>query len=144
ILVVGHLSRGTPLDRNEVSLAIGMTEFSALIQARSALMAGLGAGPEQPVVFIDAIPGHAGIVRDAALGGDAQLLKYFARRGAELFGIAESAGNFVDDSPVFARTVRRCHGSAMADDAAFHVGRRTVIFFHQRACEHDVGVAGSL
>ena len=54
-------------------------------------------------------------------------------RGAELnfVRIAKPAGDFVDDLPVFARTFRRRDGLAMPDYAAFDIGRRTLIFFHQ-------------
>src|SRR5690606_16179793 len=121
----------------EAGLAVGEVERAGALrhgvpragleQARRALRAGRGdalrhlvrARPEHPEVLLDALPGHAGVVHDAALRGHAQLLEHLAGVGERHALLApERPGDVLDDPPVLPRLAGRVDGPVDLDDAA--------------------------
>ena len=54
VLLIGHLGRGTPFDRDEVGFAVRMTKLSALIQARSSWMVLARDKARKAIVFLNA------------------------------------------------------------------------------------------
>src|SRR5262249_42491823 len=117
ILGVGVLDRRFVGGRMESGLAVREVEGSGssgdripgtrFEETRRAGMVLGRAGPEDAVLPLDALPGDAGIVGDAARGRQPQLVEDLARPG-ELEAVlpSERSGDVLDDAPVLARIAR--------------------------------------
>src|SRR5579864_8705090 len=77
ILTVHLFGCRLPLHRLKMGFAVRMIELIAFIKPGCAWMIGGGTGPANAVLAVNAVPGNAVVIADAALGRDAQLIKYF-------------------------------------------------------------------
>src|SRR5690606_6024375 len=103
------------------------------------------AWPEHTELLIDLLVRDAGVVREATLRRDAQLVEDPARRlEVEAAAAAERVRDVLDDAPVLARVARRIDGPVDLDDAALDLRHGALVLLLERAREHDVGVARGL
>src|SRR4051812_9294402 len=79
VISVGLFRRGPPVRRLKVRLTVRVPELPSFVQPwRPGVIEGR-ARPEDPHLAIDALPGNARIVGDAAFGGDAELFEDLVR-----------------------------------------------------------------
>src|SRR6185437_2421334 len=125
--------------------SVRMTELPAFIEPGGTGVVFIRARPEEAVCFINALPGHSRVIRDAALRCHTEFSEDVLGRGVvELVTFSQSRSKIAKNLPVLARFPRRGYSFAMQDDSALHVGRGSLVLFHQRTRKHDVGIAAGL
>src|SRR6185437_7182798 len=62
IFSVGHLGRGAPFHGHEMRFSVRVAEPAAFVKAWRSRMVFIRAWPEEPVCFINALPGHSRII----------------------------------------------------------------------------------
>src|SRR5579859_2263925 len=103
------------------------------------------AGPKHAVLLLDLLIGDAGVIGDATLGGQAQLIENLAWVvEGEASLTAQRPSDILDDPPVFARRARAVNGFVDLDDAALGRRHRALVFLMQRAGQDHIGEAGRL
>src|SRR5262249_9337305 len=113
-----------------------------LEETRRAGMVLGGAGPEDAALALDALPGDAGVVGDAAGRRPPDLVEDLARsRELEAVRPSERAGDVLDDAPVLTRIPRARDRPVDLDDAPLRGGDRPLVLLLLRPGQHDVRVA---
>src|SRR5437588_4322604 len=145
VFAIRLFGRRTPLHRLKVRLAIRMAKLVSFVEARRSRMPRLRTRPEDAVLLLDAFPGHAVIIGNAALGGATQLFKNLTGRVvAEFLRVVQASREIADDLPVHTCIGRRLDDFTMADAASFDVSGCALVFLHQRTGENQVSVVRSL
>src|SRR5262249_8476425 len=150
VLLVGDFGRRRPRSEDEVRAPVGEIERAGtagdrvpgagLEEPRSPRVILRGAGPEDAVLALEPLVGDPGVVCDAALLRDSQLVENRARRlESEPAGAAERPRDVLNDPPVFARLARTGDRFVDLDDAALGGRDDPLVLLVKRTRQHDVG-----